>query len=190
MLARLAAHHPAAVLSGDVHYGFTSALTRVEDGATTRLAQFTSSAAKNLETKNSVIGMFSELIMRLGIERTRETSGYADLSSTDQDRLLAPPPAGSVLAWDDTVDVLLGRAARARAQTPTVMATPVATAYGLAEPDWTYTVDPVDDPMRDYAAATVDPPWEGWDPQKSLTWPLHSRTQTWSGSHGCSSACR
>ena len=169
VLARLAAHHPVAVLSGDVHYGFTSALTRVEGGATTRLAQFTSSAAKNLETKNSLIGMFSELIMRLGIERTRETSGYAALSQTDQDKLLAPPPAGSVLAWDETVDVLLGRPARARDETPAVLATPVASAYGLATPDWTYTVDPVDDPMRDYAASTVDLPWEGWDPQKSLT---------------------
>jgi hypothetical protein len=168
LLARLAAHHPAVVLSGDVHYGFSSALTRLEAGRTTRLAQFTSSAAKNLETKNSAIGMFSELIMRLGIERSRATSGYASLSNADRNKLLAPPPAGSVLAWDDTVDVLLGRVARERTATPTTIATPVATAYGLAQPGWVYTIDPVDDPMHDYVAQSVDPPWDGWDPQKSL----------------------
>jgi hypothetical protein len=168
LLARLAAHHPAVLLSGDVHYGFSSALTRVEAGRTTRLAQFTSSAAKNLETKNSAIGMFGELTMRLGIERSRATSGYASLSNADRNKLLAPPPAGSVLAWDDTVDVLLGRVARERTATPTTIATPVATAYGLAQPGWTYAIDPVDDPMQDYVAQPVDPPWDGWDPRKSL----------------------
>ena len=30
LLARLAAHHPVVVLSGDVHYGFTTRLTRTE----------------------------------------------------------------------------------------------------------------------------------------------------------------
>jgi hypothetical protein len=169
LLARLAAHDPAVLLSGDVHYGFSSALTRTEAGVTTRLAQFTSSAAKNLEIKNTAIGMFSELIMRLGLERTRSTSGYATLSNGDRNKLLAPPPAGTVLAWDDTVDVLLGRVARERNSTPTTIATSVASAYGLGQPGWTYTIDPVDDPMHDFAAAPVDQPWEGWDPQKSLT---------------------
>ncbi len=169
LLARLAAHDPVVLLSGDVHYGFSSALTRTEGGITTRLAQFTSSAAKNLEIKNTAIGLFSELIMRLGLERSRSTSGYATLSNTDRDKLLAPPPAGTVLAWDDTVDVLLGRVARERGSTPTTMASPVASAYALAQPGWTYTIDPVDDPMHDFPAAPVDPPWEGWDAQKSLT---------------------
>jgi hypothetical protein len=169
LLSRLAAHDPVVLLSGDVHYGFTSALTRTEGALTTRLAQFTSSAAKNLEIKNTAIGLFSELILRLGLERSRSTSGYATLSNADRAKLLAPPPAGTVLDWDDTVDVLLGRVARERDSTPTTMASPVALAYGLAQPGWSYTVDPVDDPMRDYAAAAVDAPWEGWDPQKSLT---------------------
>jgi hypothetical protein len=31
------------------------------------------------------------------------------------------------------------------------------------------TIDPVDDPMREFDAAAVAPPWEGWDPQKSLS---------------------
>ena len=61
LLARIAAHHPAVLLSGDVHYGFTSRLTRTEGGVTTRAAQLTASAAKNLEAKNTAISMFSEL---------------------------------------------------------------------------------------------------------------------------------
>ncbi len=169
LLGRLAAHHPAVVLSGDVHYGFSSLLTRVEAGQTTRLAQFTSSAAKNLEAKNSAIGMFSELIMRLGIERTRPKSGFASLSSADRALLLAPPPQGTSLAWDDAVDVLSGRVARESRSSPVTVATPVATAYGLAAPDWSYTVEPVDDPMHAYdAGLPLDGPWTGWDPTKSL----------------------
>jgi hypothetical protein len=168
LLSRLAAHHPAVLLSGDVHYGFSSRLTRTEGGRATRLAQFTSSAAKNLEDKNSAIGMFSELIMRLGLERSRATSGYPRLSQPDRTRLLSPPPAGTVLAWDDAIDVLLGRIARERASTPTALPAPVALAYGLSQPGWTYTIDPVDDPMHDYAAPPVDEPWDGWQPAKSL----------------------
>jgi hypothetical protein len=169
LLSRLAAHHPTVVLSGDVHYGFSSLLTRVEAGVTTRLAQFTSSAAKNLEAKNSAIGMFSELIMRLGIERIRPKSGFANLSAADRALLLAPLPPGTALAWDDAADVLSGRIARESETSPVTVATPVATAYGLAAPDWSYTVEPVDDPMHTYdAGLPLDEPWTGWDPVKSL----------------------
>lgn len=168
LLARLAAHHPVVVLSGDVHYGFTTRLTRTEGGATTRVAQLTASAAKNVEIKNAAISMFSELIMRLGLERARNTSGYAALSAADRQKLLAAPPAGTVLPWDEVVDVLLGRIARAGASEPTAIPTGVATAYGLAPPGWTYDVEPVDDPMHDFAAPPVDPPWNGWDPTRSL----------------------
>ena len=72
----------------------------------------TASAAKNVEIKNAAISLFSELAMRLGLERVRETSGFASLSNADRTKLLKAPPAGSALAWDDTVDVLLGRVAR------------------------------------------------------------------------------
>jgi hypothetical protein len=168
LLARLAAHHPAVVLSGDVHYGFTTRLTRTEGGVTTRVAQLTASAAKNVEIKNAAISLFSELAMRLGLERVRETSGFASLSTADKTKLLSAPPAGARLAWDDTVDVLLGRVAREGASVPTAIPTPVAEAYGLATPGWTYEVEPVDDPMKDFPASTVDPPWSGWDPTKSL----------------------
>lgn len=168
LLARIAAHHPVVLLSGDVHYGFTSKLTRMEGGVTTRAAQLTASAAKNLEAKNTAISMFSELAMRLGLERIRETSGFAQLSNADRTKLLSAPAAGSTLAWDDARDVLLGRVARDGVSAPTAIPTPVAEAYGLAAPGWTYTVEPVDDPMHDYAAQPVDEPWPGWDPVKSL----------------------
>ena len=168
LLARLAAHDPVVVLSGDVHYGFTSSMTRTEGGATTRVAQLTASAAKNVEIKNAAISLFSELAMRLGLERVREFSGFASLSNADKTKLLSAPPPGAELPWDDTVDVLLGRVAREGASVPTAIATPVATAYGLATPGWRYEVEPVDDPMADFAAAPVDAPWPGWDPGKSL----------------------
>ena len=106
--------------------------------------------------------------MRLGLERSRATSGYTRLSQSDKTKLLSPPPAGTVLAWDDAIDVLLGRIARERTSTPTALPTPVTSAYGLSQSGWTYTIDPVDDPMHDYAAQPVDAPWDGWQPVKSL----------------------
>ena len=168
LLARLAAHHPVVVLSGDVHYGFTTRLTRTEGGVTTGVAQLTASAAKNIEIKNAAISLFSELAMRLALERARETSGFASLSNADKTKLLDAPPPGARLAWDDTVDVLLGRIAREAASAPTAMPTPVAEAYGLPAPGWTYVTEPVDDPMKTFNAPAVDPPWAGWDPAKSL----------------------
>jgi len=169
LLARLAAHHPVVILSGDVHYGFTARVTRTEGGVTTRAVQLTASAAKNTEVKNAAISLFSELIMRLGLERVRDASGFASLSSANQTKMLSAPPAGTTLPWDDVTDVLLGRVAREAVSTPTVMTTAVAQAYGLPAPGWTYTVEPVDDPMSTFSGSTVDPPWNGWDPAKSLT---------------------
>lgn len=169
LLARLAKHHPVVVLSGDVHYGFTARMVRTENGVTTTVAQLTGSAAKNTEIKNAAISMFSELIMRLGLERSRTVAGFAALSVVEQEKLKVPPPAGTALAWDDAVDVLLGRVAREATAAPTAMPAPVAQAYDLPEPDWTYVIDPVDDPETNYAAPEVDPPWNGWDPDKSLT---------------------
>ena len=65
--------------------------------------------------------------------------------------------------------MLLGRVARDGVSKPAAIPTPVAEAYGLAAPGWTYTVEPVDDPMHDYDAQEVAEPWPGWDPAKSLT---------------------
>lgn len=169
LLERLSRHHPVVVLSGDVHYGFTARMTRTENGTITRVAQLTGSAAKNTEIKNAAISMFSELILRLGLERVRAVAGYSELELVEQEKLHVPPPAGNALAWDDAVDVLLGRVAREATSVPTAMPAPVAAAYGLPTPDWEYVVEPVDDPETDYAAPTVDSPWDGWDPDKSLT---------------------
>jgi hypothetical protein len=169
LLQRLAAHDPVVILSGDVHYGFTARLTRSEAGTTTHAAQLTSSAAKNLETKNAAISLFSELIMRLGLERAREESGYTSLPAVDRAAVLAPPPVGAVLPWDDTVDVLLGRVARRAVSEPAVLASDIVAGYGLSAPDWTYRVEPIDDDEHGFTGAPAVPaPWLGWQPDNSL----------------------
>src|SRR5687767_3794669 len=113
--------------------------------------------------------MFGELIMRLGLERVREVFGYDALSAADRARLTVPPPAGTVLPWDDVVDVLLGRVVREGTSEPTAIAGPVAQAYGLAPPDWTYVIEPVDDPEAAFAPPAIPEPWAGWRPDDSLT---------------------
>lgn len=168
LLARLAAHHPVLVLSGDVHYGYTSSATRTDGAQTTRVAQFTSSGAKNFTFKHSALGQYGELGLKLGLERSRSFAGYTALSAADRQRLVGAPPAGTALAWDDLGEVIDGRAARDGASTPTALPTPIATAYGLAAPDWSYEIGPVDDPMADYIGPPVDAPWAGWQPDRSL----------------------
>lgn len=168
LLSRLAAHHPVLVLSGDVHYGYTSSATRTEGGQTTRVAQFTSSGAKNFTFKHSALGQYGELGLRLGLERVRSFAGYTALSAADRQRLVGAPPAGTALAWDDLGEVIDGRAARDGASAPTALPTPIATAYGLPAPDWSYEIGPVDDPMADYTGPPVDAPWAGWQPDRSL----------------------
>ena len=86
-------------------------MTRTEGGVTTRAAQLTASAAKNTEIKNAAISLFSELTMRLGLERVRERRD-SRRSRPPTRRSSCAPPAGTTLPWDDTVDVLLGRVAR------------------------------------------------------------------------------
>lgn len=168
LLARLAAHHAVLVLSGDVHYGFTSAATRIDATQTSRVAQFTSSGAKNFTFKHSALGQYGELGLRLGLERARSFAGYTALSAADRQRLVGAPPAGTALAWDDLGEVISGRSARDGASTPTALPTAVATAYGLPPPDWSYEIGPVDDPMADYTGPSVDAPWAGWQPDRSL----------------------
>lgn len=168
LLARLATHHPVLVLSGDVHYGYTSAASRTDGTGTTRIAQFTSSGAKNFTFKHSALGQYGELGLKLGLERTRAFAGYTALSAADRQRLVGAPPAGTALAWDDLGEVLDGRTARDGASTPTALPAPVATAYGLPPPEWSYEIGPVDDPMADFTGPPVDVPWSGWQPDRSL----------------------
>jgi hypothetical protein len=132
------------------------------------VAQFTSSGAKNFTFKHSALGQYGELGLRLGLERTRSFAGYIALSAADRQRLVGAPPAGTALTWDDLAEVIDGRAARDGASAPTALPTPIATAYGLPEPDWSYEVGPVDDPMAGYTGPPVDTPWAGWQPDRSL----------------------
>ena len=132
LLARLAAHHPVVVLSGDVHYGFTTRLTRTEGGVTTRVAQLTASAAKNIEIKNAAISLFSELAMRLGLERVRETSGFASLSNADRTKLLVAPAGRHDARHGTTPSTCCSAGSRATARRRRPRSpTPVAEAYGL-----------------------------------------------------------
>ncbi|MFC5142932.1 hypothetical protein ACFPK1_32245 [Actinomycetospora rhizophila] len=173
LLRRVAAQGPTVILSGDVHYSGTAGLEYVRGPVTTTAAQVTSSAAKNADTKTMMLHLFGDLAMRLGIERTRTVDGYTALSAAQQAALVSPPPAGSELPYDDMVDVLLGRVARAAQETPALISHEVAVVYGLGTPDWTYEVEPVDDERMPAPGALLDAmtaapdPWPGWDPAKS-----------------------
>lgn len=175
LLARLAAYAPVVVLSGDVHYGFSGALTyRSAGGDPAHIAQFTCSAAKNADLKHMLLHVLGEFATKVGLERPRELSGFAALSPAAKSTLEDPPPAGGVLPWDDIVDILLGRVFRAGQEIPAVLATPVAEAYNLGAPDWTYATEPVDDerfpasgPVHDAIVATPAA-WEGFDEAKSV----------------------
>ena len=137
LLARLAAHDPVVVLSGDVHYGFTrqhDPHRRWHHHARRPTHRVGRQERGDQERRHQPV---QRLAMRLGLERVREFSGFASLSNADKTKLLfGLLRPGAELPWDDTVDVLLGRVAREGASVPTAIATPVATAYGLAAPGW------------------------------------------------------
>ena len=98
--------------------------------------------------------MFSELIMRLGLERVRETVRVSRAVERRQDEApVARHRPGRRWRGTTLVDVLLGGVARDGASTPTALPTPVADR--LRAPGartGRYTIEPVDDPMHDYAA--------------------------------------
>ncbi|MCW2580688.1 MAG: hypothetical protein JWR82_2289 [Blastococcus sp.] len=175
LLRRLVPYAPLVLLSGDVHYSGTAALRYTTGGVTTIGAQVVSSAGRNADAKTMTLHLLGDLAMRLGIERTRRFDGFTGLTDAQRAALAAAPPAGTVLPYDELVDVLLGRAFRAAQETPVVLSDEIATAYGLPAPDWTYEVEPVDDErlpapgalLTDMTAAPD--PWAGWDPAKSFT---------------------
>ena len=174
LLRRLAPYAPLVLLGGDVHYSTTAKLTYTRAGSTIHGAGVTSSASKNAEVKTVVLHLFGDLAMRLGIERTRRFVGFAALPAAQRAQLAGPPPAGTVLPYDDLVDVLLGRVLRAGLGTPAVLSGEVADAYNLGPPDWEYTVEPVDDERMPPPGALLDalvaapaPAWSTWDPAKS-----------------------
>ena len=194
LLRRLAAYAPVVLLGGDVHYSTTAALTYHRGGVTTRGAGVTSSAAKNADVKTMVLHLFGDLAMRLGLERHRRFVGFTTLGAGQRAALASPPPAGTVLPWDDLVDVMLGRVFRAGQGSPVVLSQEVAAAYGLGAGDWQYDVEPVDDErlpdpgelLTDITAAPT--PWPGWDPARSFTMlralraaDLHRIGRVWDG---------
>lgn len=174
LLRRLAAYGPLVLLSGDVHYSGTAAMQYTRGGVTTAAAQVTCSATKNADAKTMTLHLFGDLAMRLGIERARRFAGFAALTDAQRAAFAAPPPAGTVLPYDDMVDVLLGRVFRTAQESPAVLPAEVATAYGLGAPGWTYEVAPVDDErlpapgelLTDMTAAPD--PWPGWVPDRSF----------------------
>lgn len=175
VLRRLAAlGTPLVFLSGDVHYSATAAMTYTRGGASVRAAQVTSSSARNADTKTMVLHLLGDFAMRTGIERERSFTGFAALSAGQRAAMASPPPAGTVLPYDQVADVLLGRDFRAAQETPALLSTEVATAYGLGPGDWHYVIEPVDDERLPAAgnpllAALQAAPalWSTWDPAKS-----------------------
>jgi hypothetical protein len=175
LLHLLAAHTPLVFLSGDVHFSSTGSLQYTRGATTAKAAQVTSSAAKNDDTKTLVLHLLGDFAMKLGVERERSTVGFSSLSAAQRAQLVSPPPAGSVLPYDDLVDVMLGRVFRDGQSSPVVMSTEVAAAYGFGAGDWHYTVSPADDEtlpsagslLSDITAAPAT--WSGWDAAKSWT---------------------
>ncbi|ONH60007.1 hypothetical protein CcI49_15010 [Frankia sp. CcI49] len=176
LLRRLTALGPLVMLSGDVHFSGTAALTYTRAGTTTRAAQITSSAARNAEVKTMVLHLFGDLAMRLGLERHRAFNGYANLGLPQRAQLATPPP-GADLPYDEFTDVFLGRVFRAAQETPTVLSEEIADAYGLTPgpEDWRFEVTPVDDEampgpgplLTDMTAAPSPAGWTSWDPARS-----------------------
>jgi hypothetical protein len=175
LLRLLAPYAPLVFLSGDVHYSTTAALDYTRGALHAKAAQVTSSAAKNADTKTMVLHLLGDFATKVGIERERATTGFNALSTAQRAQLASPPGPGTVLPYDDLADVMLGRVFRDGQETPAVMATEVATAYGLGAGDWHYTVAPVDDESMPGAGSLLTdinaapPPWSGWDATKSWT---------------------
>jgi hypothetical protein len=145
LLDLLSAWQQLVVLSGDVHYGYVHRLVYDKGGQQSVAAQTTTSAAKNADMLTMTLHLLGDLMMKLGVERTRAFDGFQSLTAAQRTALASPPPAGSTLPWDDMVDVLLGRVLREGLEQPAVLSHEVADAYGFASPDFAYRIEPVDD---------------------------------------------
>jgi hypothetical protein len=145
LLDLLSAWQQVVVLSGDVHYGYVQRLVYDNGGQQSVAAQTTTSAAKNADMLTLTLHLLGDLLLRLGVVRTRAFDGFGSLTATQRSALAAPPPAGSELPWDDLVDVLLGRVLREGGEQPAVFSHEVADAYGFSSPDFSYRIEPIDD---------------------------------------------
>lgn len=104
--------------------------------------------------------------------------GYNSLNAAQRNALENPPPTGSMLPYDDLVDVMLGRVLRDGQETPAVFSEEVATAYNqLGTPDWEYTIEHIADERPAPAGNLLDAmivvaapgfDWNGWKRQKSI----------------------
>lgn len=179
LLDRISAYRQVAILSGDVHFCYTKSMTYHKPANTatpSRAAQFVASAGKYAMGKTLMLHLLGDTMQQLGIVRTRTFHGFNALNQAQRNALEAPPPSGSVLPYDDLVDVLFGRVLREGSEQPAVFSDAVASAYGLAPADWTYTIEHIADerfnPPTDLAdamaTATANGDWDGWNRQFSI----------------------
>ncbi|MEJ1337576.1 MAG: hypothetical protein RPU34_07630 [Candidatus Sedimenticola sp. (ex Thyasira tokunagai)] len=177
VMARLAQFKSIAILSGDVHYGFTKSASCQKQGQPdSQMAQFTVSAAKNAEVKTIAIHLLGDLITKLGIERQRDYSGFNSLTTAEKNRFFTPPNNAN-LPYDDMVDVLLGRTLRRVQEQPIVISKEIAEAYNLGNPDFSYTIKPVIDESLPTTGSSTHTAissvnntgtWNGWDIDNSV----------------------
>ena len=176
LLDRFSLFPRVVVLSGDVHFGYAKRMEyeKPPGGPSNTIIQFTASSAKNGDSLTMALHMFGDLMQKLGIVRPRSHHGYSQLSSEQQNLLSSPPPDGTVLPWDDTVDILLGRVLREGINQPAIIDKEVADSYALGNPDWTYTIEHFDDESLPSSidlvaleeAASLE--WSEWIPANSL----------------------
>ena len=146
MLRRLADVAPAAVLSGDVHYGFARLMTwkppAGETGAAAaarEVLQLTCSAFRNAEAKTYMLGALGDLVVRLGI------LGKHDLVVLQHDDVITDaPPANETLdvPWQDGYDLGLGFVAELKKAGNADRLLPAALAKLAKQPDGTTPLDP------------------------------------------------
>lgn len=174
LLARLNAWRRVVVLSGDVHFGFTSTLAYEVAGApqATSAVQFTAGGAKHSVSLTLLLQLLGDAATKLGLIRTRTFRGYSVLTQAQRDSLESVP--SGTLVYDDAADVLLGRVLREGLQEPAVFADDVATLYGLGPADWTYTIESIDDERLPAAGnlvaaiAATPASWTGFNRASSI----------------------
>lgn len=177
LLQRVAEYQKVAIVSGDVHYGFSKRMEyQRENGSISRAAQLTSSGSKNTDVLVITLHLLGDLLQKLNIIRNRQFSGYAnELTDTQKNSLLLPPPPGTMLPYDDIADITLGRVFREGQNEHPVFSTDVAQAYSLGNPQWQYSIEHIDDerlpnsgPLRQAIEQVQERQnWTTWNPDAS-----------------------
>ena len=168
LLARLAAHDPVVVLSGDVHYGFTTQLH--PDRGRRHHHGSRSSRRRRRRTSSQERGdqpvQRADHAPRSRTRHARRPGSRRCRPPTDQATVRAASRLGAGLGRHRR---RAARAGRARGRLG-ADGNPHPGGDGLRPggAGWTYVVEPVDDPMATTPPPAVDAPWPGWDPAKSL----------------------